>query len=479
MSNDLNNGTPNRRSFLKAMSAAAATTLGLAEPRLRADEPIQHPKPTADTVILLWMAGGMASPETFDPKRYTPFEVGVPSEKILCTFPAIDTVVDNIKISQGFTNVAKVLDRGTLIRSHVVADLGHILHSRHQYHWHTGYVPPQTVAAPHLGSWIARVRGPNNPAIPAFINIGQRLEGVGESEELKAFTTAGFFGTEYGPFNLPYPDAAAAAVRPPKGMTAERFEARQQRYKELVKRSPQGELASDFHQESMLRAIDNAHRLLGSKDRDAFDLTKEAKESYEKYNTGRFGLGCLLARRLAESGARFIEVTTEYVPFVHWDTHENGHSTVEKLKNEIDRPIAQLILDLEQRGLLDRTLVVLASEFSRDMMVEGIPGSTAVDQSRAKTDVMKLPIHYGLHRHFTGSGSVLLFGGGIKKGFLYGETANERPLLTTKNPVSISDLHATIFTALGISPKTAFDIEKRPFYATSDGKGKAVTELFR
>ncbi len=467
-----------RRDFLRAMSAAALTTLGMGEPRLRAADEVAHPAATADTCILLWMAGGMASPETFDPKRYTPFEVGVPSEKILCTFPAIDTAVDNIKISQGLENIAKILDRGTLIRSHVVADLGNILHSRHQYHWHTGYVPPQTVAAPHLGSWIGRVRGPKNPAIPAFINIGQRLEGVGESEELKAFTTGGFFGTEFGPFNLPYPDAAAAAVRPPKGMTAERFEERQRRYKELVKRSPHGELASDYHQESMLRAIDNAHRLLGSKDRDAFDLAKEPQESYDKYNTGRFGLGCLLARRLTEAGARFIEVTTEYVPFVHWDTHENGHSTVEKLKKEIDRPIAQLILDLEKRGLLDRTLVVLASEFSRDMMVEGVPGSTAVDQSRAKTDVMKLPIHYGLHRHFTGSGSVLMFGGGIKKGLLYGETALERPLLTTKNPVSIPDLHATIFTAMGISPKTAFDIEKRPFYATLDGKGKPVTDLF-
>ena len=124
----------------------------------------------AKTCILLWMAGGMAAPETFDPKRYTPFAVGVPAEKILCTFPAIDTVVDNIKISQGLEHVAKVLDRGTLIRSHIVADLGNILHSRHQYHWHTGYVPPQTVAVPHIGSWIARVRGPNNPAIPAFLN---------------------------------------------------------------------------------------------------------------------------------------------------------------------------------------------------------------------------------------------------------------------------------------------------------------------
>jgi hypothetical protein len=112
------------------------------------------------------------------------------------------------------------------------------------------------------------------------------------------------------------------------------------------------------------------------------------------------------------------------------------------------------------------------------MMIEGIPGSAARDQSRAKTDVMKEMIHYGLHRHFTGSGSVLLFGGGIKRGFLYGETAAERPLLVTKEPVSIPDLHATIYTAMGISPKTAFEVEKRPFYGTEDGKGRPVTALF-
>src|SRR5262245_19651165 len=126
----------NRREFLRATGAAALATLALPEPRpVRGDEPVEHPVATADTCILLWMAGGMASPETFDPKRYTPFEIGVPSEQILCTFPSIDTAVDNIKISEGLEHVAGVLDRGTLIRSHVVADLGNILHSRHQYHW--------------------------------------------------------------------------------------------------------------------------------------------------------------------------------------------------------------------------------------------------------------------------------------------------------------------------------------------------------
>jgi uncharacterized protein (DUF1501 family) len=470
-----------RREFLRAIAAASAAALMAGEPRaVGADSggaKIEHPVAKADSCILLWMAGGMAAPETFDPKRYQPFEVGLPVENVMSTFPAIDTAVDNIKISQGLENVAKVMDRATLIRTHVLPDLGHILHSRHQYHWHTGYVPPQTVAAPHIGAWMARVLGPLNPVMPSFINIGQRLEGNGESEELKAFTTGGFFGSEYGPFNLPVAEDAMLAVRPPKGMDAGRFENRYDKLKRLIKESPQTQYASDYQQESMLRSIDAAHRLLSSKEKAAFDLSLEKKEVAEKYGKSDFGRGCLLARRLVESGARYVEVTTEYIPFVHWDTHENGHSTAERMKREIDRPIAQLVLDLESRGLLDRTLVILASEFSRDMMIEGVPGSTAKDQSRAKTDVLKEPIHYGLHRHFTGSSSVLMFGGGTKRGFLYGETAPERPCLVTKNPVSLIDMHATIMHLMGISPKTTFDVERRPFYVTQDGKGQPVMDI--
>lgn len=469
-----------RRRFISSIAAASAATLLTNGPRtsLAATEPTVHPPARADACILLWMAGGMAAPETFDPKRYLPFEVGLPVEQIYSTFPAIDTVVDPIKISQGFEEIAKVMDRATLIRSHVQPDLGSILHSRHQYHWHTGYVPPQTVAAPHIGAWIAKVLGPRNPVIPPFINIGQQIEGNGESEELKAFTTGGFFGSEFGPFNLPFPEDAAQAVRPPKGMESSRFAERYRKFRQLVQKGPQSEYVSDYHQESMLRAFENANRLLSSKDRDAFDLTLEPQSSFDSYNTGRFGRGCLAARRLVEAGARFVEVTTEYIPFVHWDTHENGHTTLEKLKSEVDRPIAQLILDLDQRGLLDRTLVIIASEFSRDMMIEGVPGSAAKDQSRAATDKLAEMKHYGLHRHFTGGSSVVMFGGGTKRGFLYGETAAERPCIAIKNPVTITDLHATIFHAMGMSPKSVFDIENRPFYATQDGKGTPVAELF-
>ncbi len=473
--------TEQRRNFLRQLAAAGTATLLASEPRvlLGSDgESIQHPRPTADSCILLWMAGGMAAPDTFDPKRYVPFEVGVPVANIESTFPAIDTVVDNIKITAGLENIAQVMDRATLIRSHVLPDLGSILHSRHQYHWHTGYVPPQTVACPHIGAWMARVNGPLNPVMPAFINIGQRLEGVGEQEELKAFTTAGFFGSEFGPMNLPFPEEAAQSVRPPKGMDPGRFVNRQKLFRKLVDQSPERDFIGDFQRESQLRAMENAYRLLSAKEREAFDISLEPQASYEKYDTGRFGRGCLLARRLVENGARFVEVTTEYVPFVNWDTHANGHTTLERMKQEIDRPIAQLILDLESRGLLNRTLVILASEFSRDMIMEGKPGSNANDQATENVAALKEMKHYGQHRHFTGASCVVMWGGGVKKGVVYGKSASERPFVAVEKPLSVADLHATAFTAMGISPKTAFDVEKRPFYATEDGRGEAVSELF-
>jgi hypothetical protein len=188
-----------RRDFIRQLGLASTAALGSTGTSLWGEEGISHPEARADTCILIWMAGGMAAPDTFDPKRYLPFEKGLEVEKILSTFPAIDTNVDGLQITEGLENIAQVMDRGTLIRSAVQPDLGSILHSRHQYHWHTGYVPPLTVAAPHIGAWMAKALGPKNEVIPPFINVGQRLEGVGEKEELKAFTTAGFFGSEYGP----------------------------------------------------------------------------------------------------------------------------------------------------------------------------------------------------------------------------------------------------------------------------------------
>jgi uncharacterized protein (DUF1501 family) len=179
----------------------------------------------------------------------------------------------------------------------------------------------------------------------------------------------------------------------------------------------------------------------------------------------------------AEAGARYVEVTSEYIPFRYWDSHENGHERARIMKQQIDAPIAQLVLDLEERGLLNRTLIVLASEFGRDAITEGKVGKEVKDQAKTP-DVMSEPKHYGMHRHFTAAGSILMFGGGVKPGSLYGKTATERPCTTIENPVPVEDLHATIYHALGIPPTHSFLVEKRPVYVTRDGKGVPIAPLF-
>ena len=462
----------NRRDFLKTASAATLAAMAASVPTVGCRA---RRTSTADTVILLWMAGGMAHTETFDPKTYTPFEKGLASDRVLSTFPAVPTAVDDLFFSEGLEAIGSMMDRGTVIRSYRAADLGHILHSRHQFHWHTCYEPPQSVAVPHIGAWIAHELGPVNPVIPPFISIGQRFE-VGEAEELKAFHTAGFLGSEYGPFLIPDPQTGLDAVRPPEGMTSRRFSNRNALYRELAEQSPLGEFGSDYQRASLMRAMERSYELLNSPHAEAFDLSLESEASYAAYDTGRFGLGCLLARRLVERGARFISVTSEYEPFMGWDTHENGHTRARDMKAMIDRPIAQLIRDLDERGRLDRTMVVLASEFSRDMLVEGRPDLKVKDQVEVP-DVVEDLSQYGMHRHFTDGCSMLMFGGGIKQGFVYGRTADERPCKTVENTVVIDQIHQTIYHALGLPPDLEYTIEGRPVYTTPDGHGEPVLAL--
>ncbi|WP_411275507.1 DUF1501 domain-containing protein [Daejeonella sp.] len=468
----------NRREFLKSTSAATIAALAAGVPMTSFLTSCNGRKSnsSADTVILLWMAGGMAHTDTFDPKRYTPFSKGMKANDVLSTFKSVPTILDGVSFSEGLGSIGKVMDRGTVIRSYVAGDMGHILHSRHQYHWHTCYKPPQSVSAPHIGSWIAKELGPMNPVIPAFIDIGQRFT-LGEGEELKAFHTAGFLGSEYGPFLIPDPSAGLESVKPPVGMSAMRFEKRNQLYNDLISKSSTGEFGSDYQKESLRRSLEQAYILLKSPEAAAFDLTKEPKQSYDIYNTGKFGLGCLMARRLTEQGARFISVTTEYEPFKSWDTHDNGYTRLIDMKKQIDGPVSQLIKDLERSGHLDRTMIILASEFSRDMMVEGRPDLKVQEQVN-QPDIIDDIKNYGMHRHFTDGCSMLMFGGGIKKGEVYGKTADERPCKTIEKPIVIDQIHQTIYHALGIQEDANYVVEKRPFYTTPDGLGKAELELF-
>jgi len=467
----------NRRDFLKKTSAAAIASMAMGAPMsglLSSCGTPQMPS-TADSVILLFMAGGMAHTETFDPKKFTPFRKGMEAKEVLSTFPSVPTILDGVHFSEGLESVGRIMDKGTLIRSYVAADLGFILHTRHQYHFHTCYEPPQSVVVPHLGAWIAKEKGPLNPVIPPFINIGQRFT-VGEGEELKAFHSAGFLGSENGPFLIPDPTAGLDSVRPPIGMDTKRFESRNKLYQDLISASPMGEFGSDYQKESLKQSMEQAYILLNSPEAKAFDLSQEPKESYDKYNTGKFGLGCLLAKRLVDQGARYITVTTEYEPFFGWDTHDNGNTRLKDMKKMIDSPIAQLISDLDASGKLERTMVIVASEFSRDMLTEGRPDLKVQDQVQVP-DIIEEMKNYGMHRHFTNGCSMLMFGGGIKRGHVFGKTADERPCVTIENPIKIASIHQTVYHALGIPQDKNYKIEKRPFYTTPDGHGKAEPGL--
>ncbi len=467
-----------RREFIEKMKLATLASMGtglVSSSLFNACSPAKKTASTADCVVLLWMAGGMAHTETFDPKIYTPFRKGMESKSVISTFKSIPTALDGIHFSEGLEGLASILNKGTMIRSYRAADLGFILHTRHQYHWHTCYQPPQNVQPPHIGAWIAGELGSKNGVIPPFIDIGQRFT-VGEGEELKAFHSAGFLGSEHAPFIIPDPAQGLDSISPPPGMDSLRFERRQQLLKDLIDQSPLKHAHGD-QKDSYIRSMERSYALLKSPEAKAFDLRFEPKEIYDQYNTGRFGLGCLMARRLVEHGARFISVTTEYEPFLGWDTHENGHSRLIKMKELIDRPITLLINELDQKGLLDRTLVILASEFSRDMLTEGRPGSNVKDQVDVPK-IIKQAKHYGMHRHFTDGCSMMMWGGGIKKGHVIGQTAAERPFSATTEPIVIDQVHQTIYHSLGIVPETHRVVEGRPIYTTPDGHGEVIEGIF-
>lgn len=469
-----------RRDFLKTLSAGTVAALGASAPRAWAapdaaaghapvPPAIQKIAPLADQMVLLWMGGAMCQTETFDPKPFTPFEKGMETKKLLSTFPTINTVCDHIKFAEGVEELAKVIDRGTVIRSYVARDYGQLAenlqHIPYQVKFHTGYAPPQTVSPPFIGAWLSKILGPYNPDLPAYFEICRPEDTGNAFLSLPSFSASGFLGAEHG--SLVIPEAARAQEVIKSRIAAGRFENRYKKWKEMVDASPAADLASSYQRESMIRSMESAYRLMQSPKAKALDISQESKETLAKYDTGPFGRGCLLARRLVEAGARFVEVHVDFENAKGWDTHSDGHNGQKKMKAVIDRPVATLIRELEERGLLKRTLVVLATEFGRSTVGRG---STKVERIE-KMD------HYGLHGHFAGATSLLMFGGGVKPGSVYGRTSDEFPCETVENAIGIEDLHATMYRIMGISAKYNIEVEKRPFYVTKDGIGKVVPAL--
>ena len=491
-----------RRQFLKrsliggAALAGGALSEQAARQALAADPKIKRLAAKADSVIFIWLPGGVAQTDCWDVKRHTPFEAGMKGSELLGTCPAIPTSVDGLQFGEGLENLASVMKHGTLLRSLTNETKFGAVHLKAQYYMLTGYLFPVGVKAPSIGAAIARTLGPREANVPPYIYIGRDID---TSDTEKQFISEaigpGFYGVKHAPFMIPDATQGLATLRAAAGMTEERIDRRLKFLNSLHGLSNE-QLRKAPQAEDYLNIMQSARAMMDSPVKRAFDYAKDEKPSviaaYEpqieranlidkNYFFGqRFGHGLLLARRLVEAGARFVQVEYQYGPFRGFDTHEDGQARIAEMKKQIDSPIAQLIRDLADRGLLERTLVVVATEFGRTIANQPKAGVEPVgfaEQQSGEELVIETKKMYGFHGHFSSANCLLFFGGGFKPGHVHGKTADHHPLVAIEHPVTLEDTHATIYKALGIPADTHYVTEGRPFYVTKDGKAKAIEAL--
>lgn len=485
-------GPMNRRQFLQA-SLGAAAGVALSRQPLGAgaaavhgvsdEQPLKPAAATADACILIWLPGGVAQTDTWDPKRHTPYEKGMKGSQLLGTCPLIPTAADGIRFGAGLETIASVMDHGAVIRS-IGSDVKFgAVHLKAQYYMKTGYLFPAGVKVPSMGAVVARSLGRKDPRVPAFIDVGRDINAADqEFTFINEYSGPGFYGAKHAPFMVPEPAQGMPTLSAVAGMKLDRLD-RRQAYLQAVTGMSALELREANKVADYMNVMEDARAMMDSPVKRAFDFAREEKpEVLKAYDVGhRFGHGCLLARRLIEVGARFVEVEYQYSAFRGFDMHENGKSRMKEMKAQIDRPIGTLVRELKERGLLARTLVVVMTEFGRTIANHPAAGGEP-DGFAEKSDGAQLSIDneamYGFHGHFSSCNAMLLFGGGIRPGLAYGKTADAHPMLAIENPVGVSDVHATIYRALGIPADHHYVTEGRPFYVTKDGKGKAIEAMF-
>ena len=450
----------------------------------------------ADAMIHISLPGGVAQTDTWDPKKYTPYRKGMKGSELLGTCESIPTAADGIRLGKGLEHLAAVMDRATILRSLTNETKFGAIHLKAQYYLQTGYLFPTGVKTPSLGAAVARTMGRRNPQVPAYIYIGRDID---TSDEEKLFISEylgpGFYGVNYAPFMIPDPARGLATLNAVAGMKMDRLDRRQE-YLRSITGLTEPQLQEANKVKDYLKVMEDARAMMDSPVKKAFGFAQEEKpeviKSYEPEITAeelldktyyfgkRFAHGCLLARRLVEAGARYIQVEYQYAPFKGFDMHESGQERMNEMKRQIDKPIAQLIRELDERGLLDRTLVMITTEFGRTIASEPSAGKEPdgfAERHTGEKLIIESEKMYGFHGHFSSGNSLLFFGGGFKKGFVYGKTADMHPMLPIEKPVRLEDVHATVYRALGIPADTSYVTEGRPFYVTKDGKGVAVGEL--
>lgn len=488
-----------RRQFLQTSALAAAAGIGL--PRVSwgataAEETAPKLLPTADAVIHIWLPGGIAQTDTWDPKKYTPYRQGMKGNELLGTCEPIPTSADGIFLGNGLENIASVMHRGTILRTLTSDTKFGAVHLKAQYYAMTGYLFPSGVKTPGMGAVVSRTLGRRDPNVPAYIYIGREID---TSDEEKLFISEyigpGFYGVKYAPFMIPDPARGLSTLNAVSGMKLDRLDRRQEYLRAITGLSDK-DLQTANKADDYMKVMADARAMMDSPVKKAFDYHKEEKpevlaayqpeikgdqvmdKSY--YYGNRFGESLLLARRLVESGARFIQVEYEYGPFKGFDMHESGQRRMVEMKKQVDRPIAQLIRELDERGLLDRTLVVISTEFGRTIASAPAAGKEPdgfAERNTGEKLVIENEKMYGFHGHFSSCNCMLFFGGGFKQGFVYGKTAPEHPMVAVENPVHLIDVQATIYRALGIPADTNYVTEGRPFFVTNNGKGQVINAM--
>lgn len=488
----------NRRKFLQT-SAVVAAGVGLSQFACGAEEsakPKSKLTPKADAVILIWLPGGMAQTDMWDPKKFTPFRAGMKGNELLGTCKSIPTSADGIFLGEGLEGIASQMKHGSILRTLTSDTKFGAVHLKAQYYAMTGFLFPSGVKAPSIGSVVARSLGRREKTVPPYIYIGRDID---TSDEEKLFINEylgpGFYGVNYAPFMIPDPAKGLETLNAVAGMKMDRLDRRQELLKKISGLSAK-ELQDSAKAQNYLQVMDEARAMMDSPVKRAFDFAKDEKPenlaAYQPkilpgellepayYNGNRFGNGLLLARRLVERGARFVQVEYQYGPFKGFDMHENGQRRMVEMKKQIDAPISQLVKDLNERGLLERTLVCIMTEFGRTIASAPSAGQEAEGFAEKHTGeklVIDSEKMYGFHGHFSSCNCMTFFGGGFKRGYAHGKTNDQHPMLAVEKSVNLDDTRATIFKALGISADHHYVTEGRPFYVTKDGKGQAIDEM--
>ena len=385
----------------------------------------------AEHVIFLNMGGGMSHLDTWDTKPSNK-EVQGPVESVATS--------GDFQLSQYLPGSAKIAKHLCVFNS-ITSKQG--AHSQGQYLLHRSYSPRGTIVHPAIGAWVVRMKGRKNTTLPGFVTANTS-PGV---------SSPGFFGAEFGGVPLGRPDEGLKNSTRAGSVTEDDFKRR------LAIADALNKTFHDKFQTPSVKAYDSLYeeavKLMESEDLQAFEISREPAKVQAAYGKDRFGQGCLLARRLVESGVRFVEVSLG-----GWDTHYDNFANVESRAAVLDQGFSTLVADLEERGLLDSTLVVIGTEFGRTPKI--------------------VAEHSNGRDHHPACFSTVMAGGGIKGGIKYGES-DKNGALVEKDPVTIQDFNATIAYALGIDhAQVVSSPSGRPFRmgGAEAELGKPVTVVF-